>query len=58
MAKPVVRCASGRLSATKARNGSMATLIEAESTHSIRLAVSTLPALGIRNSDTAVRIEP
>jgi hypothetical protein len=38
MAKPAVRCSSGSESATKARNGSMATLIEAVSSHSIRLA--------------------
>jgi hypothetical protein len=36
----------------------MATLIEAVSTHSIRLAVTRWSALGIRNSATAVRIEP
>ena len=58
MAKPAVRCSLGRESATKARNGSMATLIEAVSSHRARLAVITVGALGISTRAMAVTIEP
>ncbi|MDR7920511.1 Maf family protein, partial [Escherichia coli] len=49
IAKPAVRWLSGTRSATSARNGSIAMLIEAVSTHSIRLATQRLAALGIKN---------
>ena len=56
--KPRVRCSSGSRSATKARNGSMLTLIEASSTHSSPAAIHRLGALGMRTRAAELRSAP
>jgi hypothetical protein len=53
-----VRCGSGKVSATNARNGSIAMLIDAVSTHSIRQADQSVVTLGIASSASAVSRAP
>ncbi len=50
MAKPRVRWSSGRRSATKARNGSMLTLMEASRIQSRPAAIQSTPELGMSRS--------
>ena len=47
IAKPVVRCSEGRLSPTKARNGSMEMLMEASMIHSMPAATQRVGELGM-----------
>ena len=47
IAKPVVRCSEGRLSPTKARNGSIEMLMDASMIHSIPAATQSVGELGI-----------
>ncbi len=56
--KAVVRCSSGTTSATSARNGSIATLIDPVSSHSMTLRGQTLCTLGISTSAIALTSAP
>ena len=58
IAKPLVRWPSGRISATKARNGSILTLIEASSIQSMPAAIHSSEAFGMRMSIRELRIAP
>ncbi len=58
MAKPRVHCSSGSMSATKARNGSMLTLMEASSIQSRPAAIQSAVALGIRRRASELRMAP
>ena len=58
IAKPSVRCSSGSRSPTKARNGSMVTLIEASMTHSMIAATQSTGDCGMMISAAVVRIAP
>ena len=58
MAKPIVRCSEGRLSPTKARKGSIATLKEASIIHNIPTAIQSMAELGIINKAIQAKIAP
>ncbi len=58
MTKPVVRCSTGSLSATKARNGSIVMLIEASRIQSSPAAIHTVDESGMKKSATLARIAP
>jgi hypothetical protein len=56
--KPAVRCVTSSLSATKARNGSIETLIDASSTQSSPAAIQSVPEVGMKNRAIEARIAP
>ena len=58
MAKPRVRCPSGNRSATKARNGSMETLMEASSTQRAEAAIHSAELEGMSRSISELRMAP
>jgi hypothetical protein len=58
MTNPEVRCGPSSLSATKARNGSIDTLMLASSTQSSEAAMSTEVLVGITNRATDARTAP
>ena len=58
MAKPEVRWPSGRMSATKARKGSMLTLMEASRIQSMPAAIHSAELLGMKRSMSEARIAP
>ena len=58
MANPLVRCSSGRLSPTKARNGSIETLMEASKIQSIPAATHNTGELGMTNKANEAKIAP
>jgi hypothetical protein len=58
MAKPWAFCSSGRLSATKARNGCMLALMVPSSTQSSPAAIQTDGQLGIKTRASDARIAP
>jgi hypothetical protein len=58
MAKPVVRCTEGRLSPTKARNGSIEMLMEASMIHSIPAATHSAGELGMATRASEARMAP
>ena len=58
MAKPVVRCSEGRLSPTKARKGSMLTLMEASMIQSIPAATQSVGELGMAMSASEAKMAP
>ncbi len=58
IAKPVVRCSEGRLSPTKARNGSMLMLMEASMIQSMPAATQRVGELGIMTSAAEEKIAP
>ena len=57
-ANPVVRCSSGSMSPTKARMGSIVTLMEASMIHSMPAANHSPGELGITSSASDARIAP
>ena len=57
-AKPAVRCESGSLSPTKARNGSMDILMDASNTHNNVAAIHNTPDCGIKNNAMAENTAP
>ena len=57
-ANPAVRCSSGSISATNARNGSMETLMEASNTHSSPAATHKAGELGTISRASDARIAP
>ena len=58
IAKPVVRWEDGRLSPTKARNGSIEMLIDASMIHNIPAATQSAGEFGIANSAMEARTAP
>ena len=58
IAKPLVRCFSGRLSPTKARNGSMDTLMLASMIQSMPAATQSTGEFGITNRASEASIAP
>ena len=58
IAKPVVRCSEGRLSPTKARNGSIEMLMEASMIHSIPAATHRVGELGMITRAREARMAP
>jgi hypothetical protein len=58
IAKPVIRCDAGRLSPTKARNGSIETLMEASMIQSIPAATQSAGECGMITSAIEARIAP
>jgi hypothetical protein len=58
MTKPVVRCDTGSLSATNARNGSIEMLIDASRIHSRPAAIHSVEEVGMKNSAVDARIAP
>jgi hypothetical protein len=58
IAKPAICCELDSLSPTKARNGSMDTLIDTSISHSTITAAHSTAELGIRNSAMAARMAP
>ncbi len=58
MANPVVRCSEGRLSPTKARNGSMEMLIEASMIHSMPAATHSAGEFGMAIRASEARMAP
>ena len=58
VANPVTRCADGRLSPTKARNGSMEMLIEASMIQSMPAAIQSAGELGMATSASDARMAP
>ena len=58
IAKPVVRCSEGRLSPTKARNGSIEMLMEASMIQSIPAATQSAGEFGIASSASDARMAP
>jgi hypothetical protein len=58
IANPVIRCEAGRLSPTKARNGSIETLIDASMIQSMPAATQSAGECGMTTSATEARIAP
>jgi hypothetical protein len=58
MAKPRVRCSSGSMSATNARNGSMLMLIDASRIHNKPAAIHSADTRGIRISAAELSSAP
>ena len=58
MANPIVRWFSGKLSPTKARKGSIETLIEASIIQSIPAAIHKVGELGMKNKAAEAKIAP
>jgi hypothetical protein len=58
MAKPVVRCSEGRLSPTKARNGSIEMLMEASMIQSMPAATQSAGEFGIAIRASEAKIAP
>ena len=58
IAKPEVCCAGSSLSPTKARNGSIDTLIDASMIHSANTAIQMLVELGMANMARVARMAP
>ena len=58
IAKPVVRCSSGSRSPTKARNGSIVTLIEASMIHRVTAANHNAGDWGMASSAAVVTSAP
>ena len=58
IANPVVLCFEGRLSPTKARNGSIEILIDASMIHNIPAANQSVGELGMISKDKEARIAP
>ena len=58
MAKPVVRCSDGRLSPTKARNGSIEMLMEASMIHSMPAATHRAGEFGMATRASEARTAP
>ena len=58
IAKPVVRCSDGRLSPTKARNGSIEKLIEASLIQSILAATHSVGECGMNSSASYAGMAP
>ena len=58
IAKPFGRCAGGSWSPTKARNGSIATLIEASRIHSMPAAIHSAGTLGKANRASEASTAP
>ena len=58
IAKPDVRCRSGNMSPTNARNGSMETLMLASMIQSIPAAIQSTGEFGITNRASDARIAP
>ena len=58
MANPIVRCSEGRLSPTKARNGSMEILMEASIIHNMPAAIHSAGELGMTNNASVVKMAP
>ena len=58
MANPRERCFSSKLSATKARKGSIVTLILESKIHNTPAAIHIDPALGITNNNAELKIAP
>jgi hypothetical protein len=58
MANPVVRCAEGRLSPTKARNGSIEMLMEASMIHSMPAATHRTGEFGMTTRASEARMAP
>ena len=58
IAKPDVCCDESSLSPTKARNGSIDTLIDASMIHSAKTAIQTAVELGIMNMASVASMAP
>jgi hypothetical protein len=58
IANPEVRCSSGSISPTKARKGSMETLIDASSIQSMMAAIQSAVTLGKIKRAREARIAP
>ncbi len=58
IAKPKVRCFSGKLSPTKARKGSIETFIDASIIHKVPAAIHKVGELGIMNKATDDKMAP
>ncbi len=58
IAKPAICCELASLSPTKARNGSIDTLIDTSISHNTITAIHSTLELGIRNSAIAAKIAP
>ena len=58
IAKPVMRCEAGRLSPTKARNGSIEMLMDASMIQSMPAATQSAGEFGMPTSASDARIAP
>ena len=58
IANPVIRCDAGRLSPTKARNGSIEMLMEASMIQSMPAAIQSAGECGMTRSASEARIAP